>query len=337
MGEKEVNENVSDCRRFLEENNSMDREAWPATVFPGGSDSKDFTCNGGDLCLIPGWGRSLGEGNSYLLQYSCLENSMDGGSWQVTIHGVTNSCTGLSDFDFQVMLHGVTKESDTAEWLDRNNRQQDAVRENQGADGKAILTWLVRKVSLGKWHLSELWRLNRRWPISREERGKAVPGHGPTISRGPCGRGCGMFEEPRGRWCGCSLRNKWSVVIDCLRFEKLRSVWGLSNLSHAQGIGFFVNDMGSHWVLDEEGDWVFWLLCGEWIAGRQEETGRLINTLKIIDNNDSELPFRVDSVNGEKGKDLGCIIKTEWTQLINKLNVGMKKKEMSRMIPRFLD
>lgn len=61
-----------------------------------------------------------------------------------------------------------------------------------------------------------------------------------------------------------------------------------------------------------------------------------MNTLNIRGNNDSGLLFRVDSVNGEKGKDLGCIIKTEWTELINKLNIGMKKKEMSRMIPRFL-
>ena len=105
------------------------------------------------------------------------------------------------------------------------------------------LGWLEKSL-WGSDIWAELWRLNRRWPISREERGKAVPGQGPNISRGPCGRGCGMFEEPRGRWCGCSLRNKWSMVIDCLRFEKLRSVWGLSNLSHAQGIGFYCKWQG---------------------------------------------------------------------------------------------
>ena len=42
--------------------------------FPGGSDSKESTCNVGDLGLIPGLGRSPGEGNGYFLQYSCLEN-----------------------------------------------------------------------------------------------------------------------------------------------------------------------------------------------------------------------------------------------------------------------
>ena len=38
---------------------------------------------------IPGWGRSPGEGNGNPLQYSCLENSMDRGAWQATVHGVT--------------------------------------------------------------------------------------------------------------------------------------------------------------------------------------------------------------------------------------------------------
>ena len=47
--------------------------------FPGGSDGKESACNAGDLGLVPGSGRSLGEGNGYLLQYSFLENSMDRG------------------------------------------------------------------------------------------------------------------------------------------------------------------------------------------------------------------------------------------------------------------
>ena len=52
--------------------------------FPGGSDSKEFSCNAGHPGLIPGSGRSPGEGNGYPLQYSCLENSMDRGTWQAT-------------------------------------------------------------------------------------------------------------------------------------------------------------------------------------------------------------------------------------------------------------
>ena len=49
--------------------------------FPGGSDGKASVCNAGDLGSIPGLGRSPGEGNGSPLQYSCLENSMDGGAW----------------------------------------------------------------------------------------------------------------------------------------------------------------------------------------------------------------------------------------------------------------
>ena len=45
-------------------------------------------CNAGDLGLIPGLGRSPGEGNGLALQYSCLENSTDRGTWQATVHGV---------------------------------------------------------------------------------------------------------------------------------------------------------------------------------------------------------------------------------------------------------
>ena len=49
-----------------------------------------------DVGLKPGLGRSLGEGNDNLLQYSCLENPMDSGAWQATVHGVTESQTRLS-------------------------------------------------------------------------------------------------------------------------------------------------------------------------------------------------------------------------------------------------
>ena len=51
----------------------------------------------GNAGSIPGSGRSLGEGNGNLLQYSCLENYMDRGPWQATVHGVTKSQTQPSD------------------------------------------------------------------------------------------------------------------------------------------------------------------------------------------------------------------------------------------------
>ena len=49
--------------------------------FPGGSDSKESAYSEGDLGLISGWGRSSVEGNGNPLQYSCLENPMDGRAW----------------------------------------------------------------------------------------------------------------------------------------------------------------------------------------------------------------------------------------------------------------
>ena len=63
----------------------------------GDSHGKQFTCNAGDLGSISGSGRVPGEGNGNSLQYSDLENSMDRGVWQVTVHRVANSPTGLSD------------------------------------------------------------------------------------------------------------------------------------------------------------------------------------------------------------------------------------------------
>ena len=54
--------------------------------FPGGSDSKESDCNAEDPGLISGSGRSPAEGNGYPLQYSCLENSMDGAAWQATVY-----------------------------------------------------------------------------------------------------------------------------------------------------------------------------------------------------------------------------------------------------------
>ena len=61
--------------------------------FPGGSDSKASVYNAGDPDSSPGLGRSPGEGNGNPLQYSCLENSMDRGAFQATVHEVAESDT----------------------------------------------------------------------------------------------------------------------------------------------------------------------------------------------------------------------------------------------------
>ena len=66
--------------------------------FPGGSEVKASACNVVDLGSIPGSGRSPGEESGNPLQYSCLENPMDGAAWWATVHGVAKSQTRLSDF-----------------------------------------------------------------------------------------------------------------------------------------------------------------------------------------------------------------------------------------------
>ena len=65
--------------------------------FPGGLVVKNSPANAGDMGLIPGLGRSPGEGNGNPLQYSCLGILMDRGGWQATVQMVTKSWTQLSD------------------------------------------------------------------------------------------------------------------------------------------------------------------------------------------------------------------------------------------------
>ena len=64
--------------------------------FPGGASVKNLPANAGDirdLGSTPGSGRSPGGGRGHPLQYSCLENPMDRGAWQATVHGVAQSRT----------------------------------------------------------------------------------------------------------------------------------------------------------------------------------------------------------------------------------------------------
>ena len=68
--------------------------------FPGGSDGKASAYNAGDRGSIPGLGSFPGEGNNNPLQYSCLENPVDRGTWWAAVHGVAKSRTQLSDFTF---------------------------------------------------------------------------------------------------------------------------------------------------------------------------------------------------------------------------------------------
>ena len=72
--------------KLQQDKRGTDWELW--FCFPGGSEVKASASNVGDLGSIPGSGRSSGEGNGNPLQYSCLENPMDGGAWWPTVHGL---------------------------------------------------------------------------------------------------------------------------------------------------------------------------------------------------------------------------------------------------------
>ena len=65
--------------------------------FLGGSSGKEFACSAEDPGLIPGLGRSTGEGNGNPLQYFCLDNPMDGGAWWAIVQGVRWLLVALED------------------------------------------------------------------------------------------------------------------------------------------------------------------------------------------------------------------------------------------------
>ena len=84
--------------QFLSWEDCWRKDRLPTSVFLGlscGSVGKESACNAGDLGMIPGLGRSPGEGKGCPLQYSGLDNSMD-----YTVHGVSKSWTRLSDFHY---------------------------------------------------------------------------------------------------------------------------------------------------------------------------------------------------------------------------------------------
>ena len=81
--------------------------------FPVSSDGKASACNVGDWSSISGSGRSPGEGNSNPLQYSWLENPMDGEAWKAAVRKVTEGQTRLSEFTFTVHFHALEKEMAT--------------------------------------------------------------------------------------------------------------------------------------------------------------------------------------------------------------------------------
>ena len=107
--------------------NYMSIQNWASLV---AQDGKASACNAGDLGSIPDSGISPGERNGNPLQYSCLGNPMDRGTWWATAHGVTKSQTRLSDFiSLSIItlnvdgLNAPVKKDRVTEWIKKNNVQ----------------------------------------------------------------------------------------------------------------------------------------------------------------------------------------------------------------------
>ena len=88
--------------------NGLNQYANAAFWFP--KDNLDEVLSEDSQTLVKGW---FGEGNGTPLQYSCLENPLDGGAWQAALHGVARSQTRLSDFTFTFHFHALEKETAT--------------------------------------------------------------------------------------------------------------------------------------------------------------------------------------------------------------------------------
>ena len=76
------------CHPYLTSSFYLNSSCPIPSCFLHSSDSEASACNVGDLGSIPGLGSSPGDGNGNPLQYSCLENPMDRGTWQATVHGI---------------------------------------------------------------------------------------------------------------------------------------------------------------------------------------------------------------------------------------------------------
>ena len=117
--------------------------------FPGGSDGKKSACNTGDAASTPGWGRSPDEGHGDPLLYSCLENPVDRGAWQATVHGVTKSQTHfhISYRRITQFLEGEKKASSLSfqKWLETRGEPRELlyVSSSGNCTLRKLSSWLL--------------------------------------------------------------------------------------------------------------------------------------------------------------------------------------------------
>ena len=128
---------------------------WARRGFLGVSDNKESACNVGDQGLIPGLGRTPGQGDSYSLQSSCLENSMDRGVWQATVHGVAKSPISLSNYHFERQNNLETTLDIIKDWI--MNKCINAVGSQSSDYGtRKMQIWNVRRKERAMWDELEL-------------------------------------------------------------------------------------------------------------------------------------------------------------------------------------
>ena len=112
----------------------------PYFMTSSGSDGKASAYNAGDPSLIPGSGRSSGEGNGNPLQYSCLENPMDGGAWQATVHRIAKSHRQLSYFT-SLSLYSMTQQFHY--WVLNPRRIKILGQKNMSYNQSSVLAWRI--------------------------------------------------------------------------------------------------------------------------------------------------------------------------------------------------
>ena len=130
-------------------------QAWISRGFPCGSAGKEYTCNGGDLRLIPELGWSPGEGKGCPLQYSGLENTVD-----CIVHGVTKNHTQLSDFHWQIK--GLQPCTENIQWQEHMQRSWCGIRIESSTETNSCLWPLGEMDMMGRTRSVKLVR-ERRW------------------------------------------------------------------------------------------------------------------------------------------------------------------------------
>ena len=111
----------------------------------------------------------VGEGNGTPLQYSCLENPMDGGAWKAAVHGVAEGRTGLSDFTFTFHFHALEKEMAThpsilawkIPWIEEPGRLQSKESQRVGNDWATEHACKANISSILQWEEKQIWLLSK--------------------------------------------------------------------------------------------------------------------------------------------------------------------------------